>query len=419
MSEKPKLTSIRCTACGAPLQLHGGGHKILTLNCHYCGAVMDAHQEYALLAQFKAQQKPACPLDIGMQGKLKGVEFTIIGMVGRYAEGGWVDLLLFSPTHGYTWLTYENGHFTFARRTRACLGSEMWTQALKLSVECGEQRFRLYERYEAEITYVAGELTWLAQVGDRSTVAEAIAPPWLFSAEKTAEESELYLCEYLAPATVYDAFKLTDKPPRPHGIHPAQPFASGIAAGISRMSKPFAIVALVVTLFIWLLLDGKTVYHETLSISGASALEQTREFTITKPARLVALELDTSLSNAWLYFEITLLHDNEEVYAIGKEVSYYEGYEDGESWTEGSRSATALFKVPAAGKYTLQVATPEGGEGESAGNPPQGSVTLEVREGFVSTRYFLLLALLATLWHPVARWWFERRRWQETGEDDD
>jgi hypothetical protein len=251
-------------------------------------------------------------------------------MVGRYAEGGWVDLLLFSPTHGYTWLTYENGHYTFARRTRTCLGSEMWTQALKLSVECGEQRFRLYERYEAEITYVAGELTWLAQVGDRSTVAEAIAPPWLLSAEKTLE--------------------------------------------------------------------------------------------VTQPERLVALELDTSLSNAWLYFEITLLHDNEEVYAIGKEVSYYEGYEDGESWTEGSRSATALFKVPAAGQYTLQVETPEGGEGESAGNPPQGSVTLEVREGFVSTRYFLLLALLsgvASLWHPVARWWFERRRWQETEEDDD
>ena len=104
-----KISSIRCTACGAPLTLHGGGHKIQTLNCAYCGAVMDARHDFAVLAQFANQHRPECPLELGMQGKLKGVDFTIIGMIAWFAEGEWVDLLLYSPTHGYAWLSYEQG----------------------------------------------------------------------------------------------------------------------------------------------------------------------------------------------------------------------------------------------------------------------------------------------------------------------
>lgn len=422
MSVKPKLASIRCTSCGAPLQLHGGGHKILTLNCNYCGAVMDAQKEYAVLAQFKNQRKPDCPLEIGMQGTFKGVEFTIVGMVGQDAEGEWVDLLMFSPTHGYAWLSYENGHFTFTRRTRACLGSALWTQAVKSTVPCGEQTFRLYERYEAKITYVAGELTWLAKVGDASQLAEAIAPPWLLSAEKSADESELYLCEYVEPEEVYRSFKLTDKPPVRSGVHPAQPFKWAISETVSRASKPFAIFALLAALFIWLFLDGKKVYSETIPVGAAQAEQQTREFTITQPDRLVALELDTNLSNAWLYFEITLMHAGKEVYSLGKEVSYYEGYDDGENWSEGSNFATALFKVPEAGAYSLTVQTPEGGKGETVATLPSGWMTLSVREGFVGSRYFFILLLLSglgALWHPLERWRFERRRWQEVEEDDD
>lgn len=424
MTTKAKLTSIRCTSCGAPLSLHGGGHKIQTLNCHYCGAVMDARQEYAVLAQFKNQYQPYCPLAIGMQGTLKGVAFTIIGMVGQEAEGVWVDLLLFSPTHGYTWLTYEQGHFTFARRTRACLGSELWTAAVKSEVHCAEHTFRLYERYDASITYVAGELTWLAKVGDSSRHAEAVAPPLLLSAEQTANESELYLCEYLQAAEVYRSFGLTETPRAPVGVHPAQPFDAARSQAISRASRPFAIMAFIATVFIWLVFGGHTVYRETIPVGGMQAGQETREFTITQPERLVALELDTSLHNAWLYFEITLLHAGNEVYSLGKEVSYYEGYDEGESWSEGSRSATALFKVPAAGTYSLMVQAPEGGTDDTGGIPPAGTVTLEVREGFVGTRYFLILLVLSgigALWYPLARWGFERRRWHDTddGEDDD
>jgi hypothetical protein len=423
MSGTSKLTSIRCTACGAPLSLHGGGHKIQTLNCTYCGAVMDVKKEYAVLAQFRNQSRPPCPLELGMQGTLKGVAFTVIGMIGYFAENTWTDLLLFSPTHGYAWLTYELGHFTFARRTRACLGSTLWTEAVKHTIPCGDKTFRLYERYEAEITYVAGELTWLAKVGDRNWQAEAIAPPYLLSAEKTDQERELYLCEYLPPEEVYQSFNLAGQAREPRGIHPAQPYQGTHSRAVSRASWPFAALALLVALFIWLFMDGRNVYYDSIPVGNVQAEQQTREFTITQPGRLVALDLSTSLENAWLYFEINLMHNGEEVYSLGKEVSYYEGYEDGEHWSEGSRSATALFKVPEAGIYSLVIQAPEGGTGDSSEGPPQGTVTLDIREGVVGSRYFFILSLLAgvaALWYPLQRWRFEQQRWLPvTGDSDD
>ena len=32
--------------------------------------------------------------------------------------GDWVDHQIFSPTHGYAWLTVENGFVTFVRKSR-------------------------------------------------------------------------------------------------------------------------------------------------------------------------------------------------------------------------------------------------------------------------------------------------------------
>ena len=73
--------------------MHGGGHKIQSLTCDYCGAVMDVHDEYKVLAKFSEQQAPFdSPLRLAAQGKLKGVQFTVIGMI-EWAENfnRWID----------------------------------------------------------------------------------------------------------------------------------------------------------------------------------------------------------------------------------------------------------------------------------------------------------------------------------------
>ncbi|MCB1639988.1 MAG: DUF4178 domain-containing protein, partial [Thiothrix sp.] len=197
-----RVRSIQCRGCGAPLTLLGGGHKILSLNCAHCGTVMDAHKNYAVLARFHGQQPPFSPFELGMQGKIHDVPFTIIGMIGWESQGyAWVDLLLYSETHGYAWLGYERGHICFVRKTRHLPSATIWSLQPRQSVSDGKRTYKLYEHYMADITYVAGELTWVAKVGDRIQLVEAIAPPFLLSGERSNTETEYHLSEYLEPET--------------------------------------------------------------------------------------------------------------------------------------------------------------------------------------------------------------------------
>ena len=121
------LRAINCTACGATLDVLGG-HRVKSLVCGYCGSVMDSHAGYQVIQRYRdSPDRPAAPLALGMEATLKGVPFTIIGMieyVSRQSGPGWaetydwISFQLYSPTHGYAWLTWNKGHYVFSYRTR-------------------------------------------------------------------------------------------------------------------------------------------------------------------------------------------------------------------------------------------------------------------------------------------------------------
>ena len=109
-----QVRSINCTQCGAPLTLHGG-HRVESLTCGFCGSVLDAHEDFKVVRTYADLKRPYSPLALGMSGKIKDVEFTIIGMV-QYRDAwhdSWLEYAIYSPTHGYAWVAYEHGHFLF------------------------------------------------------------------------------------------------------------------------------------------------------------------------------------------------------------------------------------------------------------------------------------------------------------------
>ena len=118
--EKTNINSMQCPNCGQAISLFGG-HHIQTVVCSACNAILDPQKEFKKVAQFVYKKnRPGLPLKIGMSGKIKGVEFTVTGIIkwkerdeGRYYYS--YEFSLFSPTHGYAWLTREDGHYTFVR----------------------------------------------------------------------------------------------------------------------------------------------------------------------------------------------------------------------------------------------------------------------------------------------------------------
>lgn len=419
-----EIRAINCTQCGGALTLNGG-RRIESITCGYCGSVLDAKRQYRTVKKFMTERRrPPSPLRIGMQGRLKGAGFTIIGLIEyRSCSDGsaWFEYFLFSPTHGYAWLEYDGGHYVFSRKVRD-LPDRPVLPIEKTSFVVRHQNFRVYESYRAKIAYVEGELTWIAKVGDETALIDAIAPPYTYTVEKNANEQEYSYGEYMAGEAVYQAFNIKAKPARPREIHPAQPFeAGGFWRGLGVAGKVFLPVNLSLLLIVLIAGGGNEVLWTQFSADSYLAGADTRSFTITQPDRLVSLDLDQSLQDAWAWYDIEVLHNDETLFSMAQAISYYSGYEDGEHWSEGSTHAHTYFKVPEAGDYRLRLIG-AGGSGEYGQTPQRKNLSLKVTEGVLVSRYFLsmtLLALLAWLAVPIYRWHYENKRWGNYEGDDD
>ena len=415
-----KLSSINCTQCGAPLELHGG-HRVQSITCGFCGSVLDTKEQFKVIKQYLNHKRLPGPIKLGMQGKFNDVEFTTIGMlqfqdVERYR---WMEYMLYSPTHGYAWLVYYSGHFVFSRRVRDAPSA---VPRPKSKFKARGREFKVLEVYAAEIIYVEGEMPFVAEIGDKVSLIDAIDPPYIFSVERSGNEEEYIFGEYLDPKLVYETFGITEEPIEPIGIHPAQPYVPRpLTVGVSKAAMIFLAPTLAVALLLTIFGQGKVVLQGSANPAQFVNGVQSKPFQIRYPDRLVGLELHSSLSNAWAWFEVEIHRDDKPIFSLGKEISYYSGYSGGEHWSEGSRSASALFKVPDEGTYTLKI-TGQGGTGNRGATPQNQSLVYKIREGVMVSRYFLGLAILlaiAALWARLARMRFESARWAEYVDDDD
>ena len=135
----------------------------------------------------------------------------------------------------------------------------------------------------------------------------------------------------------------------------------------------------------------------------------------------MALKLSSNQDNAWAWYDISVLKGEQPIAALSKGISYYHGYEGGESWSEGSQSARAYFTLAEPGNYRFHVEG-TGGTGENGNQPQASGVTFELFEDVIVSRYFFILALIfviAAIWEPLLRYRFEARRWAPVLEDDD
>jgi len=414
------LKSINCTQCGAPLELHGG-HRVESISCGYCGSVLDAKDEYKVLKQYTAQKAPLL-IPLGSTGKIKGVKFTVIGVI-KYSshDSIWYEYSIFSPTHGYAWIEVDGGHFIFSRRVRD-LPNKRISSAEKSTFSAKHMTFKVFESYTAKIDYVEGELTWVANRGDKVQLIDAICPPYIYTQEKKDKELEYSLGEYMPAEEIYTAFKLKGKPEKPSEIHGAQPHIAGsLSTGLSAAAKIFLPVNIVFLLLVLMLGSGNVLVNSVLTSEDYLAGEKTIPFNVNDSGKLLSVELNIPLDNAWAWFDIQVLNQGVPLFSMNKQVSYYSGYEGGEHWSEGSRSASAYFKVPQAGQYELNVFG-EGGTGETGAVAQPRNLAVTVREGIIVSRYFIItsvLLLLSLVALPLSRGHFEAKRWGDYEDDDD
>ncbi len=412
--------AINCKNCGSSLKLYIQSRKIYSITCDYCGSVHDVQNEFKLLGQFLNSLKPNAPLKPGMSGKIKDISFMIIGEVlySNYlyekkeqipSDNSWIDYQLYSKTHGFATLTMEGGHFVFSRRIRDIPSFSLRTSSTEETFTFRDKEFKVFEKFNAVVNYVSGELTWIAQAGDQTHVIDAISPPYLLSLEESESELEYYFGEYIDEDEIYDSFGIKDENRLDSvDVHATEPFQAKILRPLSYVALPTAILSLVVLFILFIFGRGDLIYTKHFL---PSELKQPiiveNSIHITDIQHLISMNLQSRINNNWAFFNVSLLKDKEPIVQFGKEISYYHGWEGGEHWSEGSQEATIQFKVPEVGFYTLQV---------NAENISNQTLSVSIKQNVWSMRYFLglfIFSLCTYLWYYYEKFAFENSKWNE------
>ena len=425
MTRAEGLVAINCTSCGAGLDVLGGG-RVTTHICPYCGSELDAQHDYAVLKKLANADRPSSPFRIGMTGRLFGVDWTVIGTLGQQESWRgeiwkWADHQLYSPTHGYAWLTVENGHMVFTRRFRGVVRpswiSTTWVETAEHppSVFCRGERFTYLETSTSEVTFAEGEFTYSPRIGERTLTVSAMSERHMLDFSSVGAEREVYRGTYIPVQQGLAAFGLPDDALSPGGVHPLQPFQPWRHTDFLQLGAGVAALVCFV-LAAWLHLSPGREVLAPVSFQVAD-LPQSANFEISDTGRLAGLYLESDVSNSWTYQEIEMTDpEGETLFEAGRTMEYYFGSEGGERWTEGSRRARLYFRPTLAGAYTVTLFPPETGRWGSAGREPQ-TVTLWVRSQLSSGLWLAMLgfgfAVLALL-RQGRRWWHNRLRWRHS-----
>jgi hypothetical protein len=213
--------------------------------------------------------------------------------------------------------------------------------------------------------------------------------------------------------------------PRPSGIAPNQPYKYG------WIYKYWiaAIVLLMLAGALSFIFAGSTsqVYSQTVNFAPLPNEDGTQVF-FSEPFELkgrrnIRIVGESPVQNTWVYLEGDLINDETGVVqSFPIDISYYQGVEDGEAWSEGGQTDAATTSSMPAGRYVLRLE----GQWERWSQPAVVSVRVEQN---VTRGFNFLVALIVLSVGPVLMLiyhiGFERRRWSESmfgggdGSDDD
>ena len=406
-----KARAFNCPACAAPLAI--SHEKIESVGCPSCGAVLDTTNETVRqLGQAALDLKIEPTLPLGARGKLRGEDVEIIGFMRRHmTEEGvdyrWSEYVLLGRDGRLLWLTEYAGHWNVARvlpRAVSIVGDRAVFE---------RTNFKHFQSYHAYVDYVVGEFPWRVQIGEAVAVEDYVAPPRMISRESNESEETITLAEYLEPQELQQAFKLPARLGAAVGVFANQPNPQAEnRTGVLGHFWKFLLAALAVHVVLLMGARGP-VLDEVLEFRpDDDEPKMTRAFRLPAPVSRLEIEHQANLTNNWISLGLTLVNkDTGEAWQASREISRYEGVDDGESWSEGSRSDSVVFASLPAGTYVIS----EEAELEAASMPVRTQVKVSRPGPRWSSLFLLLVALGLFPAYTFIRYYsFEVSRWSES-----
>ncbi len=425
-ARRVSAAGMGCPNCGGPLELLAPD-KTERVVCPNCDSLLDVNQ--GNLSYLKTlnppTNQPEFVAPIGAEGTFPGdVKFKIIGAVVRsvYMDDVhyyWHEYLLYNPMIGFRWLVHSDNHWNFVEPANPADIATDNVFAAGATVDYNGRKFKIFQNAQATVEYVKGEFYWRVEQGEKVWAADYVAAPLMLSRETTENEINWSVGTYMTNEEVEKAFGITGLP-KPWGVGPNQPFTGRFYYTWGAL--PLLLLFVVAIFMIPFSGITNTVLTETLTLPP-SATPQTifsKQFEL-KGNRNIRVTASAPVNNSAADLDVDLVNEqNQEIESLSIPISYYQGVEDGESWSEGSSNNDATLSSLPAGKYTLRLE----GTTENVAQPLPVTVKVEqnVNRG-VNFFCALIVLLIVPVLGLIRKITFESGRWKDSmfstsGSDD-
>lgn len=417
--EARRVTSaaMGCPNCAGPLSLNAPD-SALRVTCPNCSSLLDVNE--GKLTYLRSLTPPADAPDfvapIGATGTFAGdVKLKIIGATVRSVtidgiKYFWHEYLLYDASVGFRWLVHSDNHWNFVEPVNVADVEDPGYVAIGSRPKYNGTSFTIFQDAPAVVEYVKGEFYWRVEQGETVRAVDYVAAPLMLSQEISANEVNWSVGTYMTNDEVEKAFGITGLP-KPWSVGPNQPFTGQFYYTWGAL--PLLGLFVVALLMIPLAGMTNTVLSETVMMpSSATPQVQFSQPFELKGNRNIRISASAPVNNSAADLDVDLVNDqSQEIESVSIPISYYQGVEDGESWSEGSTGNDATLSSLPAGKYTLRV------EGTTENVPQQLPVTLKVEQN-VNRGVNFCCALFVLAIIPVfglfRKFSFERGRWRNS-----
>ncbi len=421
---KPK--DMHCPSCGAGLTVKDERSELVV--CDYCGSHLDVSKEEKTVLGKGSGKKWEFPLQLGDSFFRKTSKFEIIGRMAFIEDGDYDELtrqyLLYNPRRGTIWLDEYQGQYSISGDSHVMPTSDPFAKRRGDTLKTYDKREWVTEGTGTyELVYVDGSLPWLAKVGDESDYAEFSEKSGSgkqYEVQRIANEIEYGSGETLSIRAVRQATGKADLGGK------AIPKTARRAAGVGKPQdaantrKWFLsiIVVAVVTLLISGALNlycrstGRLVLDQSFFAEQLNTEATSNPFDVKNANDVIKVVVRANVSNAWMALDVGIIKGEDAViHVYGSDISYYNGVEGGESWSEGSQSASTYIKIPDPGAYRLLVHAVSARGNATSASQAIHDVRIRVYSGALVPQFSFISGVLSLIILVPTSWAY--RRWKE------
>jgi len=314
--------------------------------CKSCSSHINADQNISKRIVKKPIENVV--LEVGQKGILRSTEYIVISIIIRKygTHTFWREYALKDKSGNNLFLSESDGHWVLLE----AIPNKKFIGRGRTLGEYNGKTYRWYETTDCNIYSAAGFFEDTLKFS-LATYKEYVNGTDMISREQSGSKIEYFKGQHISKNEIKKAFNIPNLPTY-SGIGIVQPFYINIKQAINILCISAFLICLLQT-YVYTSRANDIVFEQKIYFKNVENRELiSKSFTLSGGAAPLEVRVYTALDNSWANVQLSLVNEKtNEITYVSKDIEKYSGFEDGESWSEGSENEIFNICGVTAGRY--------------------------------------------------------------------